>query len=218
MAWTDIANADIDKDSPLDEDLYEELRDNDRELRIANVGYLGRYRSAWTTGSGTPYLLHDHYFFMPDWERWAETGREIELGLNMQVYYTGTPSLVVGVELWVDYDWTARTVGDTPANDNTTGITWEDVTGAFDLSSQVPGTTGQWNYYTGIVLDDTWGNGQNGYDGDGNFGTRSNLSFEGRPPWQNRGWTRLQVWLTTATNLGQVICNQGTANDVRLRV
>lgn len=219
MAWTDIPNSDLDQNSPLDEDLYEALRDNDRELRIANTSYIGRYRSAWTTGFGFPYDIFELGFFMPDWQRWIETGREIEFGLNMQIYHSGSPANVkIGVTLWVDHDWTARTVGDTPTDDATTAIEFPAGANDFDITSQIPGTTGLWNYYTGFVLDDTWANGKTGYDGDGNSVTHSGLSFYGKPPWTNYGWSRLVISLEGGTGLAQVLINNGTSNDLRLRV
>lgn len=39
MAWVDIPTTDVDVDSPLDEDIFQKLADNDEAIRVAPVGF-----------------------------------------------------------------------------------------------------------------------------------------------------------------------------------
>lgn len=63
MAWTDIPDTDIDTNSPLDTDLFTELRDNIRECARSVVNY--EYAEQSTT-SATFVTLVSREIFIPD--------------------------------------------------------------------------------------------------------------------------------------------------------
>lgn len=127
MAWTDIPAADVDVDSPIDEDLVAALRDNLIECRVCVLG-IEVYEdttnnTSWTTSATV-------YVWLPDLA--DQDGLQRSLTLTVELKVTGG-----GTGYFRLRDDGAAVNGDAPS---TTSTSYEDEVSTVDFATGLKGS------------------------------------------------------------------------------